>query len=326
MLDHDPNVAAWTGVYFATVDIDGQAVPGLFGSPHAELAPPILTGHTFDTPDQLVLGAATLRHLHKRVGDVVTVSHGSATSGDFITKQLRIVGTATMPAVGTLDGLHSSMGTGALLSEEVIPAAGRNQFGPLSGPNMIFVRMRPGSDGAAALRSLQAIADSTSAIMAADPNLGASATVFVLPVQHPAEIVNYRSMGATPAVLATGLGAGAVIALGVTLTASVRRRRRDLAVLKTLGFTHRQLAAVVACQASTAAAIGLVIGIPLGIVLGRWLWILFARQIFAVPQPIVPVLSVVLVAAGALVLANAMAAFPGRAAARTQTALLLRAE
>ena len=84
--------------------------------------------------------------------------------------------------------------------------------------------------------------------------------------------------------------------------------------------------AVVACQASTAAAIGLVIGIPLGIVLGRWLWILFARQIFAVPQPIVPVLSVVLVAVGAFVLANAMAALPGRAAARTQTALLLRAE
>ena len=61
-------------------------------------------------------------------------------------------------------------------------------------------------------------------------------------------------------------------------------------------------------------------------VVGRWLWILFARQIFAVPRPTVPQLSLVLVAVGALVLANVVAAFPGRRAARTPTALLLRAE
>jgi hypothetical protein len=45
-----------------------------------------------------------------------------------------------------------------------------------------------------------------------------------------------------------------------------------------------------------------------------------------VPEPTVPVLSLVLVAAGALVLANVVAAVPARAASRTPTALLLRAE
>ena len=108
--------------------------------------------------------------------------------------------------------------------------------------------------------------------------------------------------------------------------ASVRRRRRDLALLKTLGFTQRQLVAAVAWQASVAAVIGIVIGVPLGIVVGRWLWTLFARQIYAVPQPSVPVLSVLLVALGALVLANIVAAWPGLVAARTPTALLLRAD
>ncbi len=47
----------------------------------------------------------------------------------------------------------------------------------------------------------------------------------VIPVQRPAEIVNYRSMGDTPAYLGAALAAGAVVALGLTLMTSVRRRR-----------------------------------------------------------------------------------------------------
>jgi hypothetical protein len=120
--------------------------------------------------------------------------------------------------------------------------------------------------------------------------------------------------------------AGAVAALGLTLTASVRRRRRDLALLKALGFTRRQLAACVAWQTTVAATIGVIAGIPLGIALGRWLWILFAHQIYAVPRPTVPALPLVCIGLGALVLANAAAALPGRYAARTPAALVLRTE
>jgi hypothetical protein len=310
-------------VYFGTADIDGQAVACLFGSTHATLAPPILSGRTFDNVGEIVLGAATLSQLHKHVGDTVTVSHGA----DVTPFQLRVVGTATMPAVGILDGLHSSMGTGALLSADVLPYDLRNMFGSFSGPNMVFVRFRDGVDADAAVQSLEQVARANDAALAASPDfpsLGAS--TFVLPVQRPAEIVNYRSMGQTPPALAAGLAAGAAVALGLTLAASVRRRRRDLAVLKTFGFTHRQLAAVVAWQASVAAVIGVALGVPLGIALGRWLWILFAHQIFAVSRPTVPLLAVTLVALGALVLANVVAALPGRSAARTPTALLLRAE
>jgi hypothetical protein len=60
--------------------------------------------------------------------------------------------------------------------------------------------------------------------------------------------------------------------------------------------------------------------------LGRWLWDLFARSIHAVPAPSVPVVSVTLIALGALVLANVVAALPGRLAARTPAALLLHSE
>jgi predicted outer membrane lipoprotein len=42
------------------------------------------------------------------------------------------------------------------------------------------------------------------------------------------------------------LAIGAVVALGLTLVASVNRGRRDLALLRTLGFKSRQLLAAVA--------------------------------------------------------------------------------
>ena len=75
-----------------------------------------------------------------------------------------------------------------------------------------------------------------------------------------------------------------------------------------------------------SAAVGVVIGVPVGIAVGRALWTLFAREIYAVPHPTVPALSVVLVALSTLVVANLVAFVPGRMAARTPTALLLRAE
>jgi ABC-type lipoprotein release transport system permease subunit len=150
--------------------------------------------------------------------------------------------------------------------------------------------------------------------------------VALLGVQRPAQIVNYSSAGTTPTLLSSALAVGAVSALGLMLVASVRRRRRDLALLKTLGFTQRQLAATVAWQSSIAIFIGTVVGVPTGIVLGRYLWNLFAREINAVPAPSVPTLTVALIAIGALLLANIVAAFPGRIAARTPTALVLRAE
>ena len=81
-----------------------------------------------------------------------------------------------------------------------------------------------------------------------------------------------------------------------------------------------------AWQATVIGVIGITLGIPLGIALGRQLWILFARNINAVPDPAVPVLSVILVAIGALVLANLDAALPGLDAAHTPAALALRAE
>jgi hypothetical protein len=224
-----------------------------------------------------------------------------------------------MPSIGNSGELHLEMGSGAVLSSAVMSPADRNPFDdPSTGPEAVFVRFTAGADRKAALASLQRIADATST----PSNFGVGVTA----VLRPAEIVNYRSMGTTPVLLGASLAVGAVVALGLTLVASVRRRRRDLAVFKTLGFTRRQLAATVAWQSSVSVAIGVVVGVPLGIVSGRLLWDLFATEISAVPAPTVPVGWVVAIGLGSLVLANLVAAVPGRVAARTPTALVLRAD
>jgi hypothetical protein len=85
------------------------------------------------------------------------------------------------------------------------------------------------------------------------------------------------------------------------------------------------LAAVVA-GSLLAAVTGVVVGVPLGILAGRQLWALFARNVSAVPDATVPALSVLLVGLGALVFANLVAAWPGHTAARSPSALVLRAE
>ena len=332
LLDHDPAVAAWTGVNNLDVQIDGQNVPSLVGDTHPALTPPLLSGHTVDGADQIVLGAATLALLHKHVGDTVAVSYGTPSEAPLYIPPTRllIVGTATMPAVTTSATLadHPSMGIGALLSTAIAPPAFQqavsNPDPTLNGPGTVFVRLRKGVSAAAGLADMHRIASAANRAFAADPG-AVGDTVDVLTVQRPAEIVNYRSTGSTPVILASGLALGALVALGFTLVASVRRRKRDLALLKTLGFTQRQLAAAVAWQASVTAITGVVVGVPVGAALGRQLWILFAREIYAVPKPTVP-WSVMLVAAGALVVANVVAAVPGRIASRTPAAVGLRAE
>ena len=335
LLQHDRYVAAYSGASFNDVEIDGQSVPFLVENVDAAVAPPILSGQGLDAPRDVVLGAATMAALHKHLGQYVTVTYGSPADAPVYLPptRLRIVGTATFPAIGFASTVsdHTSMGTGVLFANQMFPKAFASAInsGPepaLDGPNLALVRMRPDAPPAAARASLQRIADAADKVFAAAEGGSGGNQLVVQGVQRPAEIVNYKTIGLTPTYLVSGLALGAIVALTLTLLASVRQRRRDLALLKTVGFVRRQLAAAVAWQATVAALVGIVVGIPLGVVTGRWLWDLFARQIYAVPYPTVSGPSIALVALGTLLLANVVAAVPARNAARTPTALMLRAE
>jgi ABC-type antimicrobial peptide transport system permease subunit len=313
LLNRDKDIQAWSGVSFTEAKLDGQPIAFLAQRPGAHVAPPLLAGHGLNAANQVVLGSSTLAQLHKKVGDTVTINNGISKP-----KKLLVVGTATMPALGSGVG----MGSGALASTTDFPASLLNiQNTPIPGPNAILIRIRADVTPSAAHRSLEKINRQVNAIPSAAGVAGG-----VITLLRPVEIVNFHSMGTTPIIFAASLALGAIAALGFILGASVRRRRRDLALLKALGFSQRQLSAAIAWQATVAALIGVVAGLPLGIVGGRELWILFARSIDAVPDPTVPVLSLVLIGVGALVFANLVAVIPGRIAARTSTALVLRAE
>jgi hypothetical protein len=333
LLQHDPDVAGAAGFNFAGVQINGQTTPVLLAQPGAAVSPPILSGHALDASNEIVLGAATLAQLHRRVGDTVVVSYGSTSSGVTYVPPtpLRIVGTTTLPSLGEVGQLHVSMGTGGILPIGVEPHALQAALtikDPLqNGSSVEVVRLRSGVPTASGRANLERIADQLTRLVDNDPNnVGDTDRFSVVAVQQPAEIVNYRTMGTTPAYLAGALAIGAVVALGLTLTASVRRRRRDLALLKALGFTRRQLIATVASQATVAALVGTLIGVPVGVFVGRRLWTAFASQIYAVPHPTVPALAIVYVAIGAVVLANLVAAVPGLQAARTPSAAALQTE
>jgi hypothetical protein len=315
LLNNDAAVAAWTGIYFDSLLFDGQAVPVVGTNPNAGVTPALLEGHEVRASNQVVLGPATLVALHKHIGDMVRVTGGSSSV------DLRIVGVATMPTVGIGYGLHLSIGSGAFLDYRIIPLSVRRLLGlPFTGPNAILVRFKTSATRETARRSLTHIVNSLNQVK------GAAASVQNFYTVRPAEITNYESMGSVPLLLALTLALGTVVALTLTLLTSVRRRRRDLALLRALGLRGRQLASVIAWQSTTSVLVGVLFGVPLGVVSGRVLWNLFAHELFAIPQPTVSVLVTVVVAFGALVLANVVAVIPARRAANTSTSEVLKAD
>jgi predicted lysophospholipase L1 biosynthesis ABC-type transport system permease subunit len=143
-----------------------------------------------------------------------------------------------------------------------------------------------------------------------------------------AAVAGAAQMGSQPLALALALGlaAAAVLSLALTVLASVRRRRRELALLKTLGMTRRQVRAVIAWQTTLTLLIAVAFGLPLGIAAGRLAWQAFAGSLGITPVTVVPAL---VLAAGAVVLVlagNLLASGPAAVAAQTDPAVALRAE
>ena len=137
----------------------------------------------------------------------------------------------------------------------------------------------------------------------------------VISTQRVGAVRGVQRISTAPWFLGGVLGFLAVGTLADALLLTIRRRRRDLAILKTLGFVGGQVRATVAWLAAAIVAPALMLGLPLGIAAGRWGWRLFAKYLAVVPEPV----AVVAVAA-------IIAAAPAQIAARVRPARLLRTE
>ncbi|MGZ4206158.1 MAG: ABC transporter permease, partial [Actinomycetota bacterium] len=154
----------------------------------------------------------------------------------------------------------------------------------------------------------------------------ASQNPFILVRSASSDLTNLRRISSIPGLLAGLLGLVAAGTLVHTLVTSVRRRRRDLAILRALGFIRSQVRLTVVWQATSIIVIALAIGLPVGAIAGRWGWHVFIEQFGYVPFAVVPLLTVLLAIPASLLLANLIASLPARDAARTEPAIVLRAE
>jgi ABC-type antimicrobial peptide transport system permease subunit len=142
----------------------------------------------------------------------------------------------------------------------------------------------------------------------------------------PADLVNFGQIEDLPLLLGLALGAAALLTIAHLLLTLVRRRRRDLAVLRALGLTARQVRSTVSWMAITVALAALAVGVPVGITCGRLAWGFFAGQLGIDAVTEVPVVPVVILIASGMALAVALAAIPGARASSARPAAVLRTE
>jgi ABC-type lipoprotein release transport system permease subunit len=140
------------------------------------------------------------------------------------------------------------------------------------------------------------------------------------------EVANLRNVRTLPLLLAGFLALLAVGALSHVLLTSARRRRRDFAILRALGLDRRRTRLILNSQATVIGLVGLVVGVPVGVVLGRVLWRLVTDRVPLANVAPFAVIGVVLIVPITVLVANALALWPGQRVARLHPAEILRDE
>jgi putative ABC transport system permease protein len=96
----------------------------------------------------------------------------------------------------------------------------------------------------------------------------------------------------------------------------MRRRQFDLAVLRALGCTRRQLESTMRWQTLMLIGSAMVVGIPLGLVASKIAWNAFTERLGVAPGTVVPAAILALGAIAVFVLGYVLATGVGRRASK----------
>jgi ABC-type antimicrobial peptide transport system permease subunit len=304
-------VVAWSVGDIGTVDVMSSHVPtiGLSRGGGPLVGPALVSGRLPTRSDEIALGVSVLRSSHRQVGQYLEARVNGAP------RKMHIVGQAVFPAFDQGSFTSTDLGFGA-----VVVAADLLQPGQSISDSSVFVLVRfaPGSHEAREVRAFgRATAHYCSGVQ--------QSSCFVTQ-QTPFDVGNYARIEDVPEVLALVLAVLGVGVLAQLMVVWVQRRRRDIAVLKTVGLLRRQVLSLVAWQAATFATLSLLGGIPLGILAGRGAWALFANELGIVSSPILPGAGILLCIPAVLVIAMIVAVGPAWFASRLQPATVLQAE
>ncbi len=290
-------IAASAVIQVGVVQSGSLAIPAIgYLARHPAVVPSIAQGRAPATADEVALGQTTMDQLHTHIGGTIQLALGGQGSD----RPVRVVGRAILPGIAPYPGSDKAgLGIGALLTQ-----AGWKRFSPDYDKSVYLFRWAPGAS-----------ADSLTKTFA--KQMPSQLPLPIDPVNRPAGVISLQRLRSTPTLLASLVALLLAAAVANALVVAVRRRRRDLAVLRTLGCTTGQVVRTVLWQASTVGFVAVLIGIPAGVVIGRWTWTALADRLGTVPVPEVSTLGLVGLVVGVLVLANAVGVVPGLRAART---------
>ena len=288
----DDRLAAVTPIVSSSLDVDGERLQA-YAQEDGGDRPfwTVLEGRLPAGAGEVVLSPRAARRLGLEVGDRATVA-GPAGARD-----AAVVGLGVGPVL-----------SGERADEQVLAnAEDLSRLGAAQSFRDAMVQVAPGHDPAA-------VADSY-------------AGRYELSRQEPpGDVANLEQLGALPEVLAWFMAAVAGVALVHALVVSAARRRRDLAVLRAMGLSRRQVTAAVTTMAAVLAGVGLLVGVPLGAALGRLVWWLVADAVGVATDTRQAVAAIVLVVPVMLAAAVVVAWWPARRLARQPAAAALRAE
>jgi hypothetical protein len=251
--------------------------------------------------DQVVLGPATADELGVTVGDLVQV----APAVDAVPATAHVVGIALFPEIDEGDLIDGIGYYGpAFAAHATVP--------DLFEASQLVVRIAPGLDRD----------DVTAGVEARFPD---SISGESLPAP-PGAVGNLLDVRQLPRWIAAFLAALGLASLAHVLAATVGRRRRVLATLRSLGLTPGQTMACSIWQAVTIGAVGLMAGIPLGVIVGRAAWRAVAGPLGVSTDASHPYVRLLAFCTGVLVAATLLAIAVGRRWGRSPAAEALHVE